>query len=85
MDEEIRDRIVTTLVAGAVGFIATKAVDTLWKAITRKDVPTEDDSQPMWKFLLFTAISAVVAAAAQRGGAKRAGRYLAAHPDFLTR
>ncbi|MBE6484498.1 MAG: DUF4235 domain-containing protein [Actinomycetaceae bacterium] len=64
--------------AGIVsGLVANKAVDVLWKGITGKQSPREDDNliDPLREVLVFSVISAAVGAAINQVVIRRTAKW----------
>lgn len=69
-------KILTTLSVLAAGFVATKALDLVWRKATGHQPPTVDDDAPLREIVIFAAVSGALAALARSGASKATSKYL---------
>lgn len=81
LSADMKEKIVTTLAAGAAAFVVTKAVETSWRLFTGDKPPTDDDTDSSTlKVVLFAGVAAMAAAWARQEAVKKTNSYIAAHP-----
>lgn len=71
-------KIITSLTVLAAGFVATKALDLVWKAVTGNKPPSmDDDDVPLRQIVMFAAASGAIAALARSGATRATTKYIA--------
>lgn len=69
-------RFAATVASLAVGFLAPKVVDQSWKMVTGHNPPEQDDKGRLLQVLLYSALSAVVVTAIERGVSMAMNKYV---------
>ena len=78
MGSSLSQKLITAGLSMAVGFVAGKAVELGWKAVTGQAAPQDDDgTASLVSVVAFAAVSAAIAAIGQRGVVNRTNKWFA--------
>lgn len=72
-------RFAATVASLAVGFLAPRVVDQSWKLVTGHNPPEQDDKGRLLQVLLYSALSAMVVTALDRGISMAITKYADEH------
>ena len=78
MGSSLSQKLITAGLSMAVGFVAGKVSELCWKAVTGQAAPQYDDcSASLVSVVTFAAVSAAIAAVAQRGVVNKTNKWFA--------
>ena len=78
MESSLSQKLITAGLSMAVGFVAGKVAELGWKAVTGQAAPQDDDgTASLVSVVAFAAVSAAIAAVAQRGVVNRTNKWFA--------
>lgn len=81
MNSATNQKIITTLSVMAAGFVATKALDLLWRKATGHQPPSKGEDASVREIVVFAAISGALAALARAGTTKAVTRAISKRVD----
>jgi len=77
MGSSLSQKLITAGLSMAVGFVAGKVAELGWKAVTGQTAPQDDDgTASLVSVVAFAAVSAAIAAVAQRGGGNKTDKWV---------
>ena len=78
MGSSLSQKLIIAGLSMAVGFVAGKAAELGWKAVTGQAAPQDDDgTASLVSVVAFAAVSAAIAAIGQRGVVNRTNKWFA--------
>ena len=76
MGSSLSQKLITAGLSMAVGFVAGKVAELGWKAVTGQTAPQDDDgTASLVSVVAFAAVSAAIAAVAQRGVVNKTNKW----------
>ena len=77
MGSSLSQKLITAGLSMAVGFVAGKVAELGWKAVTGQAAPQDDDGTASLVSVVTFAVSAAIAAVAQRGVVNKTNKWFA--------